>query len=679
MAIPQKVQRRVKKLRKEIEHHNYRYYVLDDPDVPDSEYDRLMRELGELEAQYAELVVAESPTQRVGSEPAPNFSQVQHEVPMLSLDNVFDEQELRDFDRRVRDRLSDPGQISYAAEPKLDGLAVSLRYEDGLLVRGATRGDGSTGEDVTHNIRTIASVPLRLRGKKHPRVVEIRGEVYISKKGFAVLNAQALKDNSKPFVNPRNAAAGSLRRLDPKLTAQYPLQIFCYGLGYVDDGAVPDTHSETLSVLREWGCRICPDSTVVDSVEGCLRYYNKIGKKREKLAYEIDGVVYKVDRTDFQEKLGFVSRAPRWAIAHKFPAHEEMTVVNGVEFQVGRTGALTPVARLKPVFVGGVTVSNATLHNIDELHRKDVRPGDRVVVRRAGDVIPEVVKVVPSSKRKRGRPVRLPNKCPVCGSLVTRAADEAVARCSGGLFCPAQRKQALAHFVSRRAMDIDGLGGKLIDQLVEADLVKTSADLYGLDKDELLGLERMGEKSADKLLASIDKSRVTSLARFLYALGIREVGETTAASLAGHFVSLERLMSADEDSLLEVPDVGIIVAGRIIEFFGEPHNRSVIAELKQNGVRWPKRKKKSKTGPLDGVTFVLTGTLATMTRDEAKERIIELGGRVTGSISKNTDYLVAGAKAGSKLKKAEDARVKVLPEDEFVSLVERAVIDAKET
>ena len=672
MGVPQKVRQRVKQLREEIEHHNYRYYVLDDPVVPDVEYDRLMRELQQLESQHSELIEPSSPTQRVGSQPASHFRQVQHEIPMLSLDNVFDEQELHDFDRRVRERLPGVDQVDYAAEPKLDGLAVSLRYENGRLIQGATRGDGATGEDVTHNVRTIPSVPLRLRGTGYPDVVEVRGEVYMPKDGFAAMNAKAISEGSKTFVNPRNAAAGSLRQLDPRLTAQRPLQIFCYGVGFVGGGAMPDTHSQILEVLQDWGCRVCPDSTVVSSVEGCLNFYRKIAKKREKLPYEIDGVVYKVNRSDYQERLGFVSRAPRWAIAHKFPAHEEITVVNGVEFQVGRTGALTPVARLDPVFVGGVTVSNATLHNVDELHRKDVRVGDTVIVRRAGDVIPEVVKVVDNPKRKRPRPVRLPKKCPVCGSVVIRAEDEAVARCSGGLFCPAQRKQALSHFASRRAMDIDGLGEKLIDQLVDAELVETAADLFNLNKDDLLELERMGDKSADKLLNSIDRSRSTTLARFLFSLGIREVGEATATSLASNFGSLKNLMAASEEELVKVPDVGPIVAGRITAFFNEPHNKKVVTALRKNGVNWPEQKQRAAPGPLDGLSFVLTGTLSTMTREEAKERIIGLGGRVTGSVSKKTDYLVAGAKPGSKLKKAKQANVEILNEVDFSKLMQRA-------
>ncbi|MBT8100659.1 MAG: NAD-dependent DNA ligase LigA, partial [Gammaproteobacteria bacterium] len=649
-------------------HHNYRYYVLDDPEVTDAHYDRLMGELSELEEQYPELVSPESPTQRVGAQPASHFDQVRHELPMLSLGNVFDEQSLRDFDRRVRQRLDDTEVVEYAAEPKLDGLAVSLRYEGGRLVQAATRGDGAVGEDVTHNIRTIPSVPLRSRGADVPPVLEVRGEVYMPKKGFEDLNRRMSDEGKKTFVNPRNAAAGSLRQLDPRLTAQRPLSFFCYSVGVVEGGNMAAEHSAILDQLRDWGFPVCPDSDVVADVEGCLGYYDAIGARRDSLPYEIDGVVYKVNSIALQEKLGYVSRAPRWAVAHKFPAHEETTVVRDVEFQVGRTGALTPVARLEPVFVGGVTVSNATLHNIDELHRKDVRPGDQVIVRRAGDVIPEVVRVV-KKKRSRARIVQLPDACPVCGSAVTREADEAVARCSGGLYCAAQRKQSLAHFASRRAMDIDGLGDKLIEQFVDEGLVRTPADLYGLSAERVSALERMGEKSAANLLASIDRSRRTTLARFLYALGIREVGEATAASLAAHFGDLAPLRSASEEELQAVPDVGPIVASRIAAFFGEPHNEEVIEALVEAGVRWP-AVERVQQGPLTGKSFVITGTLSTMTRDEAKERIVERGGRVVGSVSKKTDFLVAGEKAGSKLAKAETVGVPVLDEAKFVEMLQ---------
>lgn len=664
-------QRRVGALREQIEHHNYRYHVLDDPDISDARYDKLLRELSELETAHPDLIVPDSPTQRVGAQPAPQFEQVHHEAPMLSLGNAFDEDEVRDFDRRVHDRLDDEGEVEYAAEPKLDGLAISLRYENGVLVRGATRGDGTVGEDVTHNVRTIQSVPLKLRGLSFPAVLEVRGEVFMSRSGFADLNARMEEEGGKTFVNPRNAAAGSLRQLDPRLTAQRPLEIFCYGVGIVREGQMPARHNEILEQLREWGLRVCPDSEVAGDVEGCLRYYAKMARMREKLPYEIDGVVYKVNDTELQSIVGVASRAPRWAIAHKFPAHEETTVVNGIEFQVGRTGALTPVARLEPVFVGGVTVSNATLHNIDELHRKDVRRGDTVIVRRAGDVIPEVVRVVPKKKGRRAPLAKLPAKCPVCGSAVVREENEAVARCSGGLYCPAQRKQALEHFASRRAMDIDGLGSKLIEQLVDAGLVKTPADLYQLEQSQLVELERVGEKSAANLLESIDKSRNSTLDRFLYALGIREVGEATAAALAEFFGDLEPLREANTETLQEVPDVGPVVASRIVEFLAEAHNQEVIDALLANGIRWPKTKR-ARAGRLTGKTFVLTGSLSSMSRDEARKKILSQGGKVTGSVSTKTDFLVAGEKAGSKLDKASAAGIPIIDEAGLLELLDGA-------
>lgn len=672
MPVPKKERQRAAELRQAIEHHNYRYYVLDDPDVPDAEWDRLMSELQALEEHYPELVDARSPTQRVGSQPAGAFTQVRHDVPMLSLGNAFSEDELTDFDRRVRGKLEGVKSVEYTAEPKLDGLAVSVLYLDGQLERGATRGDGTVGEDVTHNIRTIRSVPLSLQGAGWPRVLEVRGEVYMPKAGFTRMNERIAADGGKTFVNPRNAAAGSLRQLDPKLTATRPLDVFFYGLGRVEGAEMPDTHSETLASLRDWGLRTCPEARVVCGVGGCLAFYQDIGARREQLPYEIDGVVYKVDRLDYQKELGSVSRAPRWAVAHKFPAQEELTTVLDVEFQVGRTGALTPVARLEPVFVGGVTVSNATLHNIDELHRKDVRVGDTVIVRRAGDVIPEVVKVIENRRPDGAGPVELPGSCPICQSEVERPQGEAVARCTGGLFCPAQRKQALWHFASRRAMDIDGLGDKIIDQLLEADLIGNPADIYVLRgrRDEILDLERMGEKSAERLLDSIDRSRETTLARFLFALGIREVGEATAENLADYFGSLDALRSASEEDLVEVPDVGPIVAAHIVKFLRQPHNREVIEALVGAGIAWPEQESSAgREKPLDGKIFVLTGTLQSMTRDDAKARLKALGAKVTGSISKKTDYLVAGEKAGSKLAKAEELGVEVIGEEELLGLL----------
>jgi DNA ligase (NAD+) len=673
MAASAAAKKQVAALREQIRHHNYRYHVLDDPEIPDVEYDRMVRELQALEAEHPELVTPDSPTQRVGGEPISAFGTVQHQLPMLSLDNAFSEEELEDFHRRVTDRLEleRSAALDYAAEPKLDGAAVSLLYEGGQLVQGATRGDGTTGEDITHNVRTIDAVPLSLYGKGYPTTLEVRGEVFMPREGFRAFNKQALARGEKAFVNPRNAAAGSLRQLDPRLTAERPLDIYVYSVGQVDGGQIPDRHSEILDQLQEWGFKVCPERQVVAGIEGCLAYYQRIGERRDSLGYDIDGVVYKVDRIDYQRELGFVSRAPRWAIAHKFPAQEELTVVRDVEFQVGRTGAVTPVARLEPVFVGGVTVSNATLHNMDELHRKDVRIGDTVIVRRAGDVIPEVVKVVAERRPKGAGVVKGPAKCPICGSAVVREADEAVARCTGGLFCAAQRAEALKHFVSRRAMDVDGMGAKVIEQLVALDRLKTPADIFTLSRDELVEMERMGEKSADNLLSSIERSKETTLARFLYALGIREVGEATASALASHYGKLEGIMAADEEALQQVPDVGPVVASRIHHFFGESHNREVIQKLVGAGIHWPESEpvKVSNDGPLAGKTLVLTGTLSGMTRDEAKDRILAAGGKVTGSVSKKTDFLVAGDKAGSKLTKAQNLEIAVLNEVELEKML----------
>ncbi|MEJ2604220.1 MAG: NAD-dependent DNA ligase LigA, partial [Gammaproteobacteria bacterium] len=659
MGVPAQKARRAEKLREEIRKHNYRYYVLNEPSIPDAEYDRLMRELEGLEADWPELRNSDSPTQRVGTEPVTEFGEVRHGLPMLSLANAFSEAELRDFHRRVADRLElddeDAAALAYHAEPKLDGVAVSMRYEGGRLVQAATRGDGKVGEDITHNIRTIRSVPLTLRGNGFPGVIEIRGEVYMPKAGFDEFNRRAAEAGEKTFVNPRNAASGSLRQLDPRLTARRPLDIFVYGVGEVEEGILPDRQSLVLERLRDWGHRTCPETATVAGVEGCLGYYEKIGRKRDSLTYEIDGVVYKVDRIDQQLELGAVSRAPRWAIAHKFAAQEELTVIRDVEFQVGRTGAITPVARLEPVFVGGVTVSNVTLHNMDEIARKDVRIGDTVIVRRAGDVIPEVVAVVPDRRPDNAREVSLPAKCPVCGSAVERAEGEAVARCSGGLICAAQRRESLRHFASRRAMDIEGIGEKIVEQLVESGRVQSPDDLYRLTVDEISQLERMGEKSAENLIRALEKSKSTTLGRFLYALGIREVGETTAANLAAYFGDLEALMKADQQELEAVPDVGPIVASHIHAFFAEKRNTEVIDALLKLGVTWQKTASaaaRSADGPLSGKTFVLTGTLESMTRDEAKQRILAAGGRVTGSVSKKTDYVVVGENPGSKAETA---------------------------
>ncbi len=661
MVPEDKLRQRLQALRKALDQHNYRYYVLDDPEVPDAEYDRLMRELQALEAEHPELVVPDSPTQRVGAQPIDGFGEVRHAVPMLSLANVFDAAELADFDRRLRDKLEHETELEYFAEPKLDGLAISLRYVDGKLVQAATRGDGSRGEDVTHNARTIRAIPLSLRGKNIPEVLEARGEVFMEKAGFEALNRNMAAEGGKQFMNPRNAAAGSLRQLDPRLTAQRPLSVYFYGIGECSS-ILADAQDGLLAALRRFGLRVNPESRVVTGPGECQSYYEEMAGRRAALGYEIDGVVFKVNRLSLQEQLGFVSRAPRWAVAAKFPAHEEMTRVRDVEFQVGRTGALTPVARLEPVAVGGVTVSNATLHNMDELQRKDVRIGDWVVVRRAGDVIPEVVSVVRSKRPRSARKVHLPEQCPVCGSEVVRAEGEAVARCAGGLYCPAQRKESLRHFASRRAMDIEGLGNKLIEQLVDQELVANPADLFGLDVETLAGLERMAEKSARNLCTALEKSKATTLPRFLFALGIREVGEATALGLARHFGDLEPLMSAAETLLEEVPDVGPVVARHVRAFFDEPHNRKVISALREAGVRWPPVHAATGKSDLQGKTLVLTGTLSGMTRQQAKGRIEAAGGKVAGSVSSRTDYVVAGDKAGSKLTRARELGVTVLDE-----------------
>lgn len=670
MSAPRSAAARVRELRKQIEHHNYRYYVLDDPEISDAEYDRLMQELKALEAQHPDLITPDSPTQRVGAAPVSELEEVVHTTPMLSLENAFDEEDVIAFDRRIRERLETEQPIEYAAEPKLDGLAVSFRYERGRLVLAATRGDGTRGENVTHNVRTIKAVPIELRGKP-PELLEVRGEVFMPIAGFKAMNERALAKGERTFVNPRNAAAGSLRQLDPRLAATRPFDVFFYAIGETRGWTLPARHTEALEQLREWGLKISPLIRTVQGASGCLEYYRDMAARRATLPYEIDGVVYKVNRYVQQRELGYVARAPRWAIAHKFPAHEEHTIVRGVEFQVGRTGALTPVARLEPVFVGGVTVSNATLHNMDEVRRKDVRIGDTVVIRRAGDVIPEVVKVIVDRRPKNAKVVELPAHCPVCGADVEREEGEAVARCTGGLFCPAQRKESLRHFASRRALDIDGLGSKIIDQLVERGMVQSPADLYALTEEQFASLERMGEKSAANLVASLERSKSTTLPRFLYALGIRDVGEATAAALAEHFGSLESLQEATEEEIQQTPDVGPVVAAHVRHFFDQEHNRDVIAALRAHGVHWPamKRKRANGEGPLAGKTFVLTGTLDAVSRDEASERIAALGGKVSGSVSKKTSYVVVGAEPGSKLKKAQELGVEILDEQGFLALL----------
>lgn len=668
---------RVSALREQIEAWNRAYYEEDAPTVPDAEYDRAFRELQALEQVHPELLTPDSPTQRVGGAPASDLKPVHHAVPMLSIRTETDitEQGARNFDARVRNALKlapDAPPVRYLAELKFDGLAINLRYEDGLLVRAATRGDGSTGEDVTHSIRTIRQIPLRLRGTAPP-VLEVRGEIYMRRDAFEQLNQRQREADGKVFINPRNAAAGAVRQLDPRIAAQRPLSFFAYGIGEHLGFDLPPAQSSMLDALGEAGFPVCEHRVQSDGADGLVAFHAEIAGLRDSLPYDIDGVVYKVDAFALQEQLGFVTREPRWAVAHKYPAQEEITELLGIEVQVGRTGALTPVARLAPVFVGGVTVTNATLHNQSEIDRKDVRIGDFVIVRRAGDVIPEVVGPV-LERRTRELPrfdllERFPS-CPVCGSHVVRAEDEAVARCTGGLICAAQRKQALLHFAGRRAMDVEGLGDKLVDQLVDDDLVKTPADIYRLQLDQLLGLERMGEKSAQNLLGAIAASRETTLARFIFALGIRNVGETTAKELARHFGSLDAILAADADALQTVPDVGPIVAQSIVDFLGEPHNREVIAALRVAGVRWSEQAPaQAATGLFVGKTFVLTGTLPSMTRDDAKELIETQGGKVAGSVSRKTHFVVAGADAGSKLTKAEELGIPVLDEAGLLALV----------
>jgi DNA ligase (NAD+) len=671
MAVAHAIAERVRSLRAEIERHNHAYYVLDAPTIPDAEYDRLFHELVELEGCHPELVTLDSPTQRVGGAALPEFGQVAHRVPMLSIRNAFEEVEAADFDRRMRKELK-LEQIEYAVEPKFDGLAVSLTYEGGVFALGATRGDGYTGEDVTANLRTVRSIPLRLTGSDIPARLEVRGEVLMYKRDFERMNAQQRAGGEKEFVNPRNAAAGSLRQLDPRLTARRPLRFFAYALAEGSGIDTEQTHSQLLDRLAAWGLPVAPERSVARGVDGLLAYYREIAARREKLPYQIDGVVYKVNSLRQQSQLGFVSREPRFALAHKFPAEEALTQLVDIEVQVGRTGALTPVARLKPVFVGGVTVTNATLHNEDEVRRKDIRIGDTVIVRRAGDVIPEVVAVVAERRQGSEREFGMPGRCPICGSAVVRAEDEAIARCSAGLFCAAQRKQALLHFASRRALDIEGLGEKLVEQLVDNAVVKTPADIYKLGLAALSELQRMGEKSATNLLQAIDASKSTTLARFVYALGIRNVGEATARDLALHFGDIEALMDADERSLQQVPDVGPVVAKSIHQFFDEPHNREVIEQLRAAGVHWPKAEaaKAAVKSDVARKTFVLTGSLPALTRDEAKELIETAGGKVSSSVSHKTDYVVAGAEAGSKLDKARELGIRIIDEDELRRLVE---------
>ena len=676
----------VHKLHDELHYHNHRYYVLDDPEIPDSEYDKLLRELQALETQYPELLTADSPSQRVGASPLSEFTQVTHLLPMLSLANAFNEDEVLAFEKRLLDRLASTNDennnsvnlssknkittLEYAVEPKLDGLAVSLLYENGILVQGATRGDGETGENITENVRTINSIPLKLTGDNIPETLEVRGEVYMPKASFEALNKKAREQGEKTFVNPRNAAAGSMRQLDSRITASRNLAMYCYSTGRIVGTELPENHSDALQQLADWGFRICPDSKVVTGAKGCLEYFDEIGAKRDELSYDIDGVVFKVNSLELQQQLGFVSRAPRWAIAHKFPAQEEMTLLKEVEFQVGRTGALTPVARLEPIFVGGVTVTNATLHNMDEIKRKDVRVGDTVIVRRAGDVIPEVARIVPAKRPADAKLIVMPSKCPVCDSDVLQIEGEAVSRCTGGLFCPAQQKQAIKHFASRKALDIDGLGDKLVEQLFDEKLIENISDLYRVNTEELSKLERMGEKSAKNLIAALETSKQPTLARFIYSLGIREVGETTAKSLANHYRSLDAIKQADEENLQEVNDVGPIVASHVVHFFQQVHNNEIIDALFLAGIDpiLPVEISVDEL-PLSGNTYVITGTLNEMGRSDAKAQLEALGAKVSSSVSKNTTALIAGEKAGSKLTKAESLGVEVLNEDALIKLL----------
>jgi DNA ligase (NAD+) len=658
---------RVVQLRTELEQHNYRYYLLDDPSIPDAEYDKLFRELQALEAQHPELLTSDSPTQRVGVDPLKTFVEVPHRTPMLSLNNAFSEEEVRAFDARIGEALG-IANVEYAVEPKFDGLAVTLTYRDGIFVQGATRGDGNTGEDVTENLRTVRTIPLRL--SKPIKEVEVRGEVLMFKRDFTKLNEAQRAKGEKEFINPRNAAAGALRQLDSRITASRRLSFFSYGIGFCDGAQLPNQHDQHMTLLQQWGVPIAQQRRVVRGLEGLLAYYRDTGAVRVNLPFDIDGVVYKVNDIRLQQQLGFVSRAPRWAIAHKFPAEEALTTLLDIETQVGRTGALTPVARLSPVFVGGVTVTNATLHNEDEIRRKDVRIGDTVVVRRAGDVIPEVARVVLERRPLDAREFVMPNVCPVCGSHVTRLEEEAAWRCTGGLFCPAQRKQALLHFASRRAMNIEGLGEKLVEQLVDTHIVSNPAALYKLGVLAIINLERMGEKSAVNLLAAIEHSKHTTLGRFIFALGIRNVGETTAKDLAQNFGSLDNLLAADMETLQKVPDVGPVVAQSIADFLAEAHNREVIEQLRACGVCWPEHAPRPAIElPLNGKIFVLTGTLQTLSREDVKEKLEALGAKVSGSVSKKTTYVVSGTEAGNKLDKALQLGVTVLDEQQFLALL----------
>ena len=661
---------KLEQLRNQLRYHEYQYHVLDAPKIPDIEYDRLMLELRNIESVHPELITSDSPTQRVGALPLTEFEQIRHVLPLLSLDNVFDEQSYLAFDKRIHDRLNDQQDISFCCELKLDGLAVSILYENGKLVQAATRGDGYVGENITANIRTIRAIPLRLQGENIPRRLEVRGEVFMPHKGFEKLNEQARINGEKVFANPRNAAAGSLRQLDPRITAKRPLTFCCYGIGIIEGGQLSNSHWQRLQQLKVWGLPVSDKIRRLTGYQAVLDFYNDIQQKRNKLDFDIDGIVVKVDSIPLQEQLGFVSKAPRWAIAFKFPAQEQLTVLNDVEFQVGRTGAITPVARLEPVQVAGVIVSNATLHNADEIERLKIRIGDTVIVRRAGDVIPQIVGIIEDRRPLNTAEIIFPQYCPVCGSIIERVDGEAVARCTGGLFCDAQRKESLKHFVSRRAMDIDGMGDKIIEQLVDKEYVKTPVDLFKLNKDILVKLDRMGEKSAQNLLNALEKAKATTFPRFLYALGIREVGESTAVNLANYIVNLDNLSNANMDTLKCIPDIGEIVATHIINFFAEQHNQQVIEGLINDiGIHWPEPVKVSAVqNPFNGKIVVLTGTLHSMSREQAKETLIQLGAKVSSSVSSKTDIVIAGDSAGSKLTKAQQLNISIIDEEEMLKL-----------
>ena len=665
------LQQQIDTLRQDLRRYEYEYHVLDNPTIPDAEYDRLFHQLKALEAAHPELITADSPTQRVGAKPLSGFAQIRHEIPMLSLDNAFSDEEFYAFVKRIEDRLIRlPEPLTFCCEPKLDGLAVSILYVNGILTQAATRGDGATGEDITANIRTIRNIPLQLLMDNPPARLEVRGEVFMPHAGFERLNQQALEKGEKTFANPRNAAAGSLRQLDPKITSKRPLVLNAYGIGIAEGVDLPNTHYDRLQWLKSIGIPVNPEIRLCNGIDEVLDFYRDIQNKRSSLGYDIDGTVLKINDIALQEKLGFISKAPRWAIAYKFPAQEELTRLNDVEFQVGRTGAITPVAKLEPVFVAGVTVSNATLHNGDEIERLDIAIGDTVVIRRAGDVIPQIIGVLHDRRPADARPIVFPETCPVCDSAIVRIEGEAVARCTGGLFCAAQRKEALKHFVSRKAMDIDGVGGKLIEQLVDRELVHTPADLFKLDLTTLTRLERMGAKSAENALASLEKAKNTTLARFIFALGIREVGEATALNLANHFKTLEALQNADLEALQQVPDVGEVVANRILAFWHEPHNVAVVNDLIAQGVHWETVETKEVTeNRFKGKTVVLTGTLTQMGRNEAKALLQDMGAKVSGSVSAKTDFVIAGDAAGSKLTKAQELGVAVLTEEEFLAQI----------